>query len=191
MGFFDSALALSDATRASMPRRNSAYAAIAVGVATLLAGTATFAADERDAGAENKAVTDAAAAETTSRAETTGTQDDTEARANDGAKEADHHHGSDAKHKGKDKAHKGGTSGDVDSEVVVTGKQEEKEQPQKCVQTKSTGSRLQHTHCYNPSQQKANDKHDEQQAQDYLRQASQRATIAPASPGPFINSGIP
>lgn len=157
-----------------------------MGAATLFGGTVTLAADKDGSGAESGA----APVETTgvSGAETPEAQ--TKEAPAISTQEADHHRRTDSKgHKTGSKAHKGGATGDVDSEIIVEGKQPQAQQ--KCVPVQATGSRLRKTVCTTVAQQKANDKNSEQQAQDYLRRLSQQGSLAPANPSPFIQSGLP
>jgi len=195
MRFSDSALVSSDATCASAPRRNSAYAAIAVGIATLLIGAAAFAADAPATGSDSQVGSNASAADTatatseTATRETTATHETAEAPAANNAQSPDHGHASDAKgkkHGGKDHSKSTATA----DEVVVEGKQPE--QQQVCRKSQATGTRLRQTVCTTVPQQQANDKAGEQQAQDYLRRMSQAAGVAgAASGGPYIQSGLP
>ena len=196
MRLSDSALVTSDATFASAPRRTSAYAAIAVGVAALVIGAVAFAADAPATGSDNPTGSTAAASEAAAAADT-ATRDATAshetadaATANGGhaAPTADQSHAADAKgkkHNGKDH-NKAGTTAD---EVVVEGKQPE--QQQVCHKSQATGTRLRQTVCTTVAQQQANDKAGEQQAQDYLRRMSQQGTLAAPPSSPYVQSGIP
>ena len=192
MRFSDSALVSSDASSASAPRGTSAYAAIAVGVATLMIGAATFAADAPATGSEsqagsNAAASDATATSETAARETTGNHDTAEApTANAGHAAPDQAHATDAKGKKHGKDHKASTTAD---EVVVEGKQPE--QQQVCHKSQATGTRLRQTVCTTVAQQQANDKAGEQQAQDYLRRMSQQGTLAGPPSSPYVQSGIP
>jgi hypothetical protein len=79
-------------------------------------------------------------------------------------------------------------SGDVESEVLVEGKQETH-----CRSVLVTGTRLRKQVCTTAVQadaNKANDKYQENQAKDYLRRMSEQATIAQPA-GPYIQSGLP
>jgi hypothetical protein len=192
MKFSDSTSVSSNAAGAS-PKRRSRYAAVAIGAVTLFVGAVALAAGEDGSGTESnsKAVSSTAAPEGAgvSEAETAGARETKDAPAIK-TQEADHHRGTDAKeHKASSKAHKANATGDVDSEIIVEGKQPQAQQH--CAPTQSTGSRLRKTVCTTPAQQKANDKYSEQQAQDYLRRLSQQGTLAPENPSPFIQSGIP
>jgi len=192
MRLSDSALVSPDATCTSAPRGTSAYAAIAVGIATFMIGTAAVAADapatvsEAQVGA-NTSAADTATSETATRG-TAGTHDAAAASAANDAQTADAAHASGAKgkkHGGKDKQKSTATA----DEVVVEGKQPE--QQQVCHKSQATGTRLRQTVCTSVAQQQANDKATEQQAQDYLRRMSQQGTLAGPPSSPYIQSGIP
>ena len=191
MRLSDSISVSSDTAGASTPRRRSGYAAVAIGAVTLFVGAVALAAGTDGSGTESNSKTVSSTAPDAagvSDVETTGAHETKDAPAIS-TQEADHHRGTDAKeHKASSKAHKSSATSDVESEIIVEGKQP---QVPHCVPVQSTGSRLRKTVCTTPAQQQANDKYSEQQAQDYLRRLSQQATIAPPNPSPFIQSGIP
>jgi len=189
MRFCDLAFASSAAAHTSTSRSRSGYLAVALGVATLFLGSGGFAAETAPVNADssNKAVSKPSEQEATT-AETAGSQEAAETAASHSPPAAEHHRGTESKHKTSSK-HNSGPSSDVDSEIIVEGKQPEAQTH--CVPVHATGSRLRKSVCTTTTadQQKANDKNSEQQAQDYLRRLSQQGSLAPANPGPYIQGG--
>ncbi|HVS25107.1 MAG TPA: hypothetical protein VMU03_15360 [Gammaproteobacteria bacterium] len=190
MCFSDPAWISPDAACASTPRRNSGYAAIAVGVATLLLGTVTLAADGPDTASDNKAADNTAAPEPAANPEAAATRETAEAPAIGSTQASEQHDattGTASKDKKGAKAHKGNEKGQVE-EVVVQGKQQEAEH---CVAVQQTGSKVRRKVCTPVSQQQAVGKYQEQQAKDYLHRMSEQGSVATGTPSPYPQSGIP
>jgi len=172
-------------SNASTPKICSPYAAIVVGIATLLLSAVTLAADPADSESVDRVVADTATPET---AGTPATQE-TEAHATSSAQHADREGGADAKdHKRSAKERRSSATGETASTAALVGTESALVE-QKCALTKSTGTRILRMVCISPAQQQANDKYAEQQARDYLRRLSEQGTLAPSRPSPYITSG--
>jgi len=188
MGFRDTLFTSSAVAQTSTSRSRSGYLAVAVGAVTLFVGAGVLAADTDPAAnseSANKTVSKTSESETAAVTEPAGSHEAAETAASHDPPAADKHRGSESKHKTSSKKHNGnGANGDVDSEIIVEGKQPEAQTH--CVPVQGTGSHLRKTVCSTTTaaQQKANDKSSEQQAQDYLRRLSQQGSLAQPNPGP-------
>lgn len=188
MRFVDSAFASLGPVHASTSRNRPSYlAAAAVGAVTLFVGSGVLAADTDPsiADSSSKAVSKASEPEATAP-EATGSHEAAETAAPHNSSSADHHRGTESKHKPSSK-HNSGANSEVESEIIVEGKQPDL-QPH-CVPVQATGSRLRKTVCTTPSAQKAGDKNAEQQAQDYLRRLSTQGSLSSGAPSPYITGG--
>jgi len=156
-----------------------------VGSVLLAADTDPSIPDSSSKAAAKTSEPEATAPEATA-SEATGSHEAADTAAPHNSSSADHHRGSESKHKASSK-HNSGANSEVESEIIVEGKQPDL--TPHCVPVQATGSRLRKTVCTTPSAQKAGDKNAEQQAQDYLRRLSTQGSVASGAPSPYIQGG--